>query len=90
MKIDYDKIYNFLADNEYMIKDVIDVGKVFLAAIFATTFDINIIPTNSSIDTWLKVIEVMIKIAVLTYTVYKIVEIHNRFTNEKKRWRKNP
>lgn len=90
MKIDYDKIYNFIADNEYMIKDVIDVGKVFLAAILATTFHINIIPTHSSIDIWLKVIEVMIKMAVLTYTVYKIVEIHNRFKNDKKRWRKNP
>ena len=90
MKIDYDKIYNFIADNEYMIKDVFDIGKVFTAAIFATTFDINIIPTHSSIDIWLKVIEVMIKMAVLTYTVYKIVEIHNRFKNDKKRWRKNP
>ena len=89
MKIDYDKIYNFLADNEYVIKDVIDVSKVLLVATFATTLDINIIPTNSSIDTGLKIIEIMIKIAVLIYTVYKIIEIHKRFKNHKKRWRRN-
>lgn len=89
MKIDYDKIYNFLADNEYVIKDVIDVSKVLLVATFATTLDINIIPTHSSIDTWLKIIEIMIKIAVLIYTVYKIIEIHKRFKNDKKRWRRN-
>lgn len=94
--MDYNKLYERLVSiqewyhtNQDMIEDVFDISKVFTVAIFATTFDINIIPTNSSIDTWLKIIEIMIKIAVLIYTVYKIIEIHKRFKSDKKRWRRN-
>ena len=87
LKFDYDKIYNILAENEAIIKDVLDTTKVFasVAGVYlVNTVGSSMAEVTQGMDITIKAIQILLSTAGFIYTVYKIVEIHTRYKREKK------
>ena len=87
MKIDYEKLYNFLAENETMIKDILDTTKVFVSV--ATVYLVNNLGNRfaditNGMDVGIKAIQILSSTGGFIFIIYKIVEIHNRFKHDKK------
>ncbi len=92
MRLDYDKIYNLLAENESIIKDVLDTTKVFASV--AGVYLVNTVGSSLSnvtqgMDLTIKSIQLASSIAGFIYIVYKIVEIHTRYKRDKKNQNEN-
>jgi hypothetical protein len=92
MRLDYDKIYNLLAENETIIKDVLDTTKVFasVAGVYlVNTVGSSIADVTQGMDLTIKSIQLVSSIAGFIYIVYKIVEIHTRYKRDKKNQNEN-
>jgi hypothetical protein len=92
MRLDYDKIYNLLAENEAIIKDVLDTTKVFASV--AGVYLVNTVGSSLSnvtqgMDLTIKSIQLVSSLGGFIYIVYKIVEIHTRYKRDKKNQNEN-